>query len=273
MFTLPPGLVPAPATVATPCDRFEARARAAHTPGVEVSGRYPGLARRYCPNRARDGRLSSQSAVRAGEETRAEIDRRLPVGMIGIGSTRDRMIETASRLFQARGYAATSWRDLISEAGTPWGSAHHHFPGGKEQLAVAAVEFGSAQVALALQQCLEANPDVASAVRAWFNLSAEALHDANYCGGCPIAPLALETTPELAALSTACSASFHDWQQTLTRALVDSGVRRRRAAELAMLTIALLEGALLLARSSRDRRPVRTAGKQAAEMLAEELRK
>jgi hypothetical protein len=38
-----------------------------------------------------------------------------------------------------------------------------------------------------------------------------------------------------------------------------------------MLTVALLEGALLLGRASRDVRPVRTAGKQAERLLAAEL--
>src|SRR5437660_1001494 len=48
------------------------------------------------------------------------------------------MIEAAMRLLQRNGYAATSWRGVVEEAGTPWGSAHHYFPGGKEQLTAAA---------------------------------------------------------------------------------------------------------------------------------------
>lgn len=181
------------------------------------------------------------------------------------------MIETASKMFQAQGYAATSWRDLVAEAGTPWGSAHHHFPGGKEQLAVAAVEFGSARVALALQHCLDTSPDVPAAVRAWFELSADAMHASDYCGGCPIATVALEATPDLADLSAACAASFQAWQRTLAAALASSGVEHQRADELATLTVALLEGALLLARSNRDVRPVRIAGKQVERLLAADL--
>jgi TetR/AcrR family transcriptional repressor of lmrAB and yxaGH operons len=187
------------------------------------------------------------------------------------GGTRDRMVETASKLLQTRGYAATSWRDLVDEAGTPWGSAHYHFPGGKEELAVAAVQFGSAHVARVLQECLDTSASVPAAVRHWFDLSARAMGASDYCGGCPVATVALETTPDLVDLSTACSESFRSWQCILTAALVGAGVARRRAAELAMLAVALLEGSLLLARTSRDVRPIRTAGRQIEQLLTAEL--
>lgn len=188
-----------------------------------------------------------------------------------VGGTRDRMIETASKLLQAQGYAATSWRDLVNEAGTPWGSAHHHFPGGKEELAVAAVEFGSSQVAQVLQVCLDTSANVPAAVRRWFEFSARALTATQFRGGCPVATVALEAGPDLVDLAGACAGSFRAWQETLTTALVSAGVGRRRAQELAMITVALLEGSLLLARTSRDVRQIRTAAKQIEQLLAAEL--
>jgi TetR/AcrR family transcriptional regulator, lmrAB and yxaGH operons repressor len=185
--------------------------------------------------------------------------------------TRERMVETASQLLRTRGYAATSWRDLVDEAGTPWGSAHYHFPGGKEELAVAAVRFGSAQVTRVLQECLDTSVSVPAGVRRWFEFSAEALGASDYCGGCPVATVALETTPDLVDLSAACSESFGAWQETLATALVGAGIARRRAKELGMLAVALLEGSLLLARTSQDTRPIRIAGKQVERLFAAEL--
>jgi TetR/AcrR family transcriptional regulator, lmrAB and yxaGH operons repressor len=41
------------------------------------------------------------------------------------------------------GRGTTSWRSLVDEAGTPWGSIRHHFPGGKDGLGLAAIEVGS----------------------------------------------------------------------------------------------------------------------------------
>ena len=53
--------------------------------------------------------------------------------------TRRRMLRTAAQLFRRQGYAATGWRQVVADSATPWGSQSHHFPGGKEQLAVEAI--------------------------------------------------------------------------------------------------------------------------------------
>jgi hypothetical protein len=58
------------------------------------------------------------------------------------------------------------------------------------------------------------------------------------------------------ALGEACSRAFRSWTDRLTAALVQAGLPKRRAVDLACHTVAALAGALLLARSRRDARPV-----------------
>ena len=181
--------------------------------------------------------------------------------------TRERMIATALRLFQRDGYAATGWRGLVEAAGTPWGSAHHHFPGGKEQLGAEAVTLGSAGVLAALEDCLARKPDVAAATQAWFAVAADNLNPSQYECGCPVATVALETAVTAPALGEVCAAAFRSWTDRLAAALVDAGVPKRRAADLACHTVASLEGALLLARSWKDARPVKVAGENAATLI------
>src|ERR1700710_1157108 len=113
------------------------------------------------------------------------------------------MVETAATLLQTRGYAATSWRDLVDEAGTPWGSAHYHFPGGKEELAVAAVNLGARRVAETLEECLAAASSIPEGVRRWVEAPATAPRSSRFTAGCPVATVALEATAELPDLSTA----------------------------------------------------------------------
>src|SRR6516165_9605193 len=47
--------------------------------------------------------------------------------------TKDKIIETASRLFADQGYAATSLRQIIADAGVNLAAVHYHF-GSKEEL-------------------------------------------------------------------------------------------------------------------------------------------
>jgi TetR/AcrR family transcriptional repressor of lmrAB and yxaGH operons len=180
------------------------------------------------------------------------------------------MIETAARLFRRDGYHATSWRQLVDAAGTPWGSAHHHFPGGKEQLGVAAVEVGAAEMAAHIDAGFAArNP--ADAVRALCRMHAEELERSDFAEGCPIATVALETATASPAVAAACRQAFDDWQRRMADGFVRWGVARKRAAELATFLLAAVEGALLVARVSRSGAPLVLVGDQLGTLLRAEI--
>lgn len=55
------------------------------------------------------------------------------------GETRQRVLDTALRLFAERGYAGTSIRDLAEELGVTKAAVHYHFAA-KEQIVVALIE-------------------------------------------------------------------------------------------------------------------------------------
>ena len=54
--------------------------------------------------------------------------------------TRERILRAAVRLFQQRGYHGTGLSEILAEADAPKGSLYHHFPQGKAQLGVAAID-------------------------------------------------------------------------------------------------------------------------------------
>jgi len=181
--------------------------------------------------------------------------------------TRRRMIESATRLFQQHGYHGVSWRGLVEAAGTPWGSISHHFPGGKEELGVAAIELGSDFLAGVIEQCFADAETPDAAVRQWFRATADFVRASEFRAGCPVAIVALETAPDSEALTAACRAAFDRWEGIVTEKLADAGVRRGRAREVAGLALTLLEGALLLARVHASTAPLDRAGMHAAEIV------
>lgn len=191
-----------------------------------------------------------------------------------MSDTRQRMIETAVSLFQKSGYHATSWRTLVEAAGTPWGSQHHHFPGGKEELGVAAVALGGGGVADAIDRTFAQAGSAAEAIRAWCRLNAELLEKSGFVRGCPIATVALEASADSEALRAAVKKTFERWKRLLAKHLRAEGIEGGRAAELATLSLLTLEGALLLARVQRSREPLLLAGEHLARAIeAEEGRR
>ena len=180
------------------------------------------------------------------------------------------MLEAAARLMQRHGYAATSWRGIVDEAGTPWGSTHHYFPDGKEALAVEALALGDREVRESIARCIEHTASASDAVRELFSTAARSFRDSGYRCGCPLATVALETAPDATALTEACNTAFRCWEQQLSERLETDGVSRKRARELATIAIAAFEGALLLARVGRRATPLKLAGEHVAAVFAAE---
>lgn len=187
-------------------------------------------------------------------------------------TTRERMISTAVRLFRRDGFAATSWRRLVDEAGTPWGSAHHHFPGGKEQLGVEAIRLGGRIVGKTIDHAFRTHDSAPEAIRWWFAKAAEALADTDYRGGCPLATITLETANSSPLLTAALRETFEQWHQQLRSAFRERGHPEQTADELATATTTNLEGALLLARVRRSPDPLTVASEHVAILIAERSR-
>ena len=54
--------------------------------------------------------------------------------------TRTRMVEGAIQLLATRGVHGASLLKVLEHTGAPRGSVYHHFPGGKEELILAALD-------------------------------------------------------------------------------------------------------------------------------------
>ncbi|MCU1622252.1 MAG: hypothetical protein JWL79_1097 [Frankiales bacterium] len=175
--------------------------------------------------------------------------------------TRQRMVETAVRLFRSQGYAATSWRGLVAESGTPWGSVQHHFPGGKQELAVAALNAGEDVALGAIRIGFDKHSNPGEAIAWWFGKAQLLLERSGYEQGCPIAMLALHSGDPVVA--QASRDALLRWRSALAERLADAGYDDPDALALSVLTT--LEGALVLAKGLRSSEPLTVA---AAEMRA-----
>src|SRR6185295_2112419 len=130
-----------------------------------------------------------------------------------------------------------------------------------------AIERAGDQVAAAIAHLLRAKPTTADAVDALAGLLAAGLEASGFERGCPVATTALEVTTRSEPIRVAVQASFESWLAPLRERLEATGFDREEAARRADLTIAALEGALVLARARRDADVLRDAGRQLRPLL------
>jgi TetR/AcrR family transcriptional repressor of lmrAB and yxaGH operons len=185
----------------------------------------------------------------------------------GDRDTRADLVQTMARLLRDQGYTATGRAQLLAESGVSNGSLYHHFPGGMEELAEAALKASGQAVADALREALEGAASAGAGVCRFLEM-AEGPVDGQACPGCPVAPTALESpivSPRLRATAAEC---FDQWEGLIAARLRDDGWPEDSVQQTASAVLALIEGALLLTRVSRRRSHLANAKRATLALLA-----
>jgi TetR/AcrR family transcriptional repressor of lmrAB and yxaGH operons len=162
------------------------------------------------------------------------------------------MVRTAGVLFRRQGYDGTGIQELLKRSGAPRGSFYFHFPGGKQELAVATVNDAGMGIAQGIELMLEAHEDVAEAVGAVVDLIAADLERSDFRGGCPIAAVTHDTAARSDEIRAACREAFEHWRDLLEARLRRGGFTRARAREEALVILSAIEGGITLGRAARD---------------------
>lgn len=185
--------------------------------------------------------------------------------------TRQRIVEAGAELLRVKGYTGTGVKEIVQAAGAPFGSLYHHFPGGKEQLGEEVIRWSGKMYGMLGPAVFDPAPDVVTGVRDFFAGAAEHLEETGWQDACPIATVALEVASTSEPLRIATADVFTSWIDGLAPRFAAAGVPGPRARELAIATIAGLEGAFVLARAWRSREPLHVAGEVAARAVQDAI--
>lgn len=185
--------------------------------------------------------------------------------------TRERLIRAMLDALRTRGFHGVGISELLAEAQAPKGVLYHHFPGGKTELAVAALDVVVGQITAGLDRLFERHGDPTLALAAWMTDTHKTLLDSAYERGCPLATIALESTADDTVIRDAVARGFAAIRNTLKRALMTAGVPPERAASLATLIVSAYEGALIQARVAGSKKPLQDTSSTLLEILRHSL--
>ncbi len=162
--------------------------------------------------------------------------------------TRDRLIAAMLDALRTRGFHGIGLAELLRASDTPKGVLYHHFPGGKAELAVAAINLAVAHLLVGLDKVFERESDPVKALNLWMDSAQKGLARSGYEQGCPLATIALESTAEDQEIRDAIANGFASLRTGLADQLIKARIDDVRARSLAALIVSAYEGALLQAR-------------------------
>lgn len=160
--------------------------------------------------------------------------------------TKERLVGAALSLFQAKGYHGVAISDILDATALPKGSLYHHFPGGKEELAIAAVGFIAEEVDAKLAAEFAKNRRAGAVLLDLAHECVSWLRRTDYTQT-PLLGL-LAASPGESALTQAISEAQKRWLARFETALGGT----EEAHDKACLALASLEGGISLARMARS---------------------
>ena len=168
-------------------------------------------------------------------------------------SPRERMVVSAALLIRERGAQPTAIADVLEHSGAPRGSAYHYFPRGRSQLLCEAIDYAGEYVAAKIAEA-DSGIDALDGLVAYYR---KQLKRSDYRAGCPVVAVTVEAgDPAKPDVIERAAAAFARWNGLIAQRLVADGLSAARAEELAMLTTTSIEGAIVVARASRDVKPL-----------------
>jgi TetR/AcrR family transcriptional regulator, lmrAB and yxaGH operons repressor len=180
-------------------------------------------------------------------------------------SARDALIASVTGLVRRRGVAGTGINALLEDSGVARRTVYLNFPGGKAELVAEATRIAG-QGLTAVLQSADDGGDPARAVQTFIEEWKTQLRATEMQAGCPIVAAILGRA-EVPEAAQAAAEAVNEWQTLLTDRLVRSGADRDNARSLANLTIAAVEGAVIIALATQSTAALDDVGRHLVEVI------
>jgi TetR/AcrR family transcriptional repressor of nem operon len=174
--------------------------------------------------------------------------------------TRQRIVAAAAQLMYERGVTEATLEDVRAAAGVSGSQVYHYFDD-KQALLLAVIEYQT-QAVLDFQQPHFAKLDTMAGLRQWRDHLVEYQRRLQCRGGCPIGSLGSGVAENNPEGRLAVASGFLRWQAAIhegLRAMHARGALDGNPEDLALATLAALQGGLLLTQVQREVRPLEVA--------------
>jgi TetR/AcrR family transcriptional repressor of nem operon len=177
-------------------------------------------------------------------------------------ATRERIVAAAAELMSQRGVARTTIEDIQEAAAVSTSQMYHYFAD-KGDLVAAVIDFQTDRV-LAVQHLSLDRLECLEDLRRWRDIMVDMMRRLGFVGGCPIGSLANELAETDPLARAQVARSFVQWETMIRDGLKAIAARGElpdgtEVDNLALATLAAIQGGLLLSQVRRDTAPLEAA--------------
>ncbi len=190
--------------------------------------------------------------------------------------TKQFIIEKTASLFNTKGYTSTSLSDITEATGLTKGSIYGNFAN-KDEVAIEVYKYNAGLLSKSMSRSFgEEFPTTMDKLHAFVDFYRKNWRSVFSTGGCPLMNAATESDDIFPGLKDQVKKSFEDWSGKISSVIVEgqkNGVlnENANAEDYASIFIMLLEGGILLSKTTGDEKFLNLALNQITQMIDNEL--
>lgn len=191
--------------------------------------------------------------------------------------TKQFIIEKTASLFNTKGYTSTSLSDITKATGLTKGSIYGNFEN-RDELALKVYQFNAGILKKNMQRSFgEEYPTMSAKLYAFIEFYRKNWKIVFQNGGCPIMNAATEYDDTFPELRKKVRHSFEDWIKMISD-IIGEGQKNGEfkpeinAEEFASLFIMMIEGGILLSKTTEDKRYLNTALDKILQVIEKEIK-
>jgi len=181
--------------------------------------------------------------------------------------TKSLIIDTASILFQQKGYKSVGLSEILKACNVTKGALYHHFPNGKEELLITCLHALNEAITTDIEAIFRQHLSTEEAIQSIVDKLIHNLETDGTIIGYTFSSIVSEMATVNEPVRKACSALYENIQHIYCAKLVTEGFSNESASAIALLMTASIEGAMMLCLTQKSTEPLKNIAKLLPNLL------
>ncbi|MFJ7825668.1 TetR/AcrR family transcriptional regulator [Psychrobacillus sp. NPDC096623] len=175
--------------------------------------------------------------------------------------TKSLLIETATTLFQQKGYKAVGLNEILKACNVTKGALYHHFPNGKDELLLTCLHVLKEGITSDIKYIFSKHSTTEDAIVSMINKLVNSFEKDGTISGYTFSSIVSEMATMSEPVRTACSDLYEKIERMYCNKLLEDGFSNETAASISLLLTASIEGAMMLSLTQQSTEPLKTIAK------------